>query len=196
MLQIKPDEKGKALTETVAQELKKFRVNFINPVTKMLHSSHLVDAPNPVAARQTALDVAQTTLRGTEIAHLGTYDTGICDGVTGDVIHGLEKIVSKAQLQSQLDAISRQLAMLDDNGESSSQTQAVQSQLGNVPRNVTEPPKPPASVQPGLYTPSNDDVKSVAVDPSAAPRPNAGTFTQEQVDAMIADAKQKAGIDE
>jgi hypothetical protein len=183
-----------ALTETVGQEAQKFIVNFINPVTKLLHSSHKVTASNPAQARQVALDTAQTTLRGSEIPHLATYDIGLCDGVTGDVIHGLEKVMTKAQIQSQVEALMKQLSMLDDDGETPGQKAAVQTQLGGVPRNVTEPPKPPAQVQPSLYTPpQGTEPTPTVVDPSQAPNPNAGSFTQAQVDAMIADARSKAG---
>jgi hypothetical protein len=182
-------EKDAPELENDAQKLKNYIVGFINPVTKLRHSTHKVAASNPVEAVEQAVQHAALVLRGTEIPMLSTYDTTVTDE-HGQPIKGLGTQVSKAQLIAQLAQIQQQLGMLDDDGETPAQKAAVSGTLGNTPRVVAAPEVNEA----GFALPiKNTPPESTTVTQAQAPKPNAGTFTQDQVDAMIKEAQAKTG---
>jgi hypothetical protein len=179
--------------ENVGTTLKKYWVSFFNPVTKLKHSSWAVAAANPVQAVKQAIDRAQTEMRGTELAHIATYDTAIRDE-NGNPIPGISKVMSKAQLVAQMQELQKQLGLLDDSGETTSQSQAVAATLGTIPRTVA-PPVTSASAlsHPTVFVPPPSEPKSQEVDPASAPKLNTGALTQAQVDQMIAEAQAKVG---
>jgi hypothetical protein len=183
--------------ETDVQNLDKFLVRFINPVTKILHSSHTVLATNPSQAVTRAIDWAQLHLRGTEIADLPTYQATVTDR-NGNPIPGYEKAMSKAQIVAQMAALQKQIDLLNGDGQTSEQAAAVAASIAEVDQYVNAPPAAnPAEVMPSIYTPpKNVAPSSIEVSSSAAPGINRGQFTQADVDAQIEAALKKAGVSE
>jgi hypothetical protein len=181
--------------ETMGQRLPIFNVAFFDPQTHNLHSSARVAAPNPMKAVQTAIDHITLTRRGTEIASLPSFTASITDE-WGNPIVGLEKALSKAQLTAELTRIANMIALLDDDGQTSAQAAAVQATIPGVQQVVSSPdPANALKVQPTLYTPpQNVTPQSVAVASSDIPRPNAGAFSQADVDAQVQEALKKAGV--
>ena len=90
-----------------------FHVAFYNPQSHHLHSTATVDAENPPAAVKAALDHVQTTMRGTEINDLPTFQTSITDENHQPIV-GFEKQMSKAQLVAELAKLQGQIDALND----------------------------------------------------------------------------------
>jgi hypothetical protein len=111
------------------------RVSFFNPVTKLLHSSWVVDARDAVEAVAKAIDKARGESAGTDIDALGTHDVGVVDA--NGVAVGAGSAISVAQLRAQADDINAKIAALEA-------TQEVD------PSRVVSPDQAPA-VNPGLF---------------------------------------------
>jgi hypothetical protein len=166
-------------------KLQKFIVRFENPETHLLHSSVPVEVTNGIHAVKAAIDIVQTTMRGTEIDRIPTYIASVVDEF-GNGVAGLEKSLSKAQIAAQIKKLSDALALLDDDGQTPSQVAAAQSIPGVQQVVAAPPPANPAEVPPTVFTPpTNVTPEHMAVDPSAAPKVNSGSFTQADVQAMI-----------
>jgi hypothetical protein len=177
--------------ETIGQELEQFFVRFFNPQTKLLHSSAAVFAANPMQAVKAAIEDVQSRMRGTETNELPTYTASVLDK-NGAPIVGYEVQLSKAQIVAQMQALQRQIDMLDSSGQTPQQVQTVQASVPNVDQAVAAPgvqnygaagPTPPQNVTP----------TSVEVSPAQAPQGSGRVFTQADIDAAVAEAQRQAG---
>lgn len=168
-----------------------FNVSFFHPITKMLYARAAVEVEHAADAVKAAVEKIEGTSHPTFAAALPGLDAAITNEV-GEGVVGLEKAMSKAQIQNQLAALQAQLERLDDDGQTDAQKRAAQNTVPDLQQNVTAPPPSnPQTTNPTLYTPSNAGPVPQEVTPGPAQQVNPGTFTRADVDAQIAAALAK-----
>lgn len=171
-----------------------FNVSFFHPVTKMLYARASVEVGHAADAVKAAIEKIGETSHASFSAPLASLDAAITNEV-GEGVVGLEKAMSKAQIQAQLDHLIAQLKNLDDDGQTAAQKQAASTTVPDLNQTVTAPaPQNPVTTNPTLYTPSGNTPVPQEVTPGPAQQVNAGTFTQADVDAQIAAALAKAQV--